>query len=1344
MPRAPIHEPANNPQKISMQKIQDTYEKRHDLTGIRIAYKGRTVDRNDLVKSFLVPEDILVVFTAIDPVNTTVQHRKQGHPSFREQLMQADIVSPHQETLPSHHASQTANNHSESGTTGKEPLATGAETGFNASLDMSGHSAAQYNRNFALPLTPRYASTMSNHALAQDSNGYLPQYQPRSQSRQHSRRSSSGLDTPPISVDCLRQASFRPTTAPVVEGETQADHHERTKERTVPPSIYPHETLGRSGVKEERQSPVPFQSTSFPQNGDLEPQSSFDPEMIFNREASPEQDIPEDLGSVDRYIRSVIELQDPDVLEAGVSTALKILASLKEKFLQHSTSNAEAPVWVQAIEKLIPQAQRKRTVVGVVGNTGAGKSSVINAMLDEERLVPTNCMRACTAVVTEISWNSSTDPGSKYCAEIEFISQADWEKELTVLLREFLCENGSLSREAQDPNSDAGVAWAKFHSVYPSVAKDALGACTIPSLMSKGSVVGVLGTTKTIRAARPQYFYQELQRYVDSKEKVAKKDKNKEKVSIPAKQTEYWPLIKVVKIYTKSHALSTGAVIVDLPGVHDSNAARAAVAQGYMKQCTGLWIVAPINRAVDDKAAKTLLGDSFKRQLKYDGGFSSVTFICSKTDDISITEAIDSLGLEDDVAVFEEEYERHDEQIKQIRSKIEDLIESREVYKLAMSSASDDIEVWESLQEQMDEGKTVFAPLPKTSKRKKAVSNKQSHRKRQVFDDDTDDGFEDSDDNRSDSDDEVIFQGERTRLSETDIKEKLKELKETKRNARREGVEIKRSIDDLKPQILALEAKKDEIKAEISRICIAGRNQYSKSAIQQDFAAGIKEIDQENAAEEDEDNFNPDEEMRDYDQVAKSLPVFCISSRAYQKMCGRMLKDDGVPGFVTSEETEVPQLQSHCKKLTEGGRIQTSRTFLTSVCQTLTTFNLWMSNNATGLKMTDEDERRQVGHLQRRLNDLTDGLEAAIAACIKEMRSDMKSQIFDKYPELIDKAVESAPATARAWGHKDQGGLVFQSYKAVVRRDGVYHSAAAGHRDFNSDLVDPIIKRLATGWERAFQIRLPKAFDTYIGNSSKLLHKFHEYIEERAKTSGVGLASLSILKTQVCNYEQLFKDLGTALIAQMNELQRHANRDFSPCIATIMHTVYDVCTEERGAGSYKRMKEHMEHHVEQERHMMFHKAIATVNKHLDDMCEALQDSMKTKADEIFVQMNGDYTRVLGGAAGNKPVNVQSKEERELKSAVREILEGIDAQFEPIAHGDIASDEAAEKGRTAQGEEQMDVDMEDDRSIVDIAQESIEGDVSEAGPMQTESSMTKDAREQAERRARMEAATDEEI
>ena len=128
-------------------------------------------------------------------------------------------------------------------------------------------------------------------------------------------------------------------------------------------------------------------------------------------------------------------------------------------------------------------------------------------------------------------------------------------------------------------------------------------------------------------------------------------------------------------------------------------------------------------------------------------------------------------------------------------------------------------------------------------------------------------------------------------------------------------MEIKLKIDELKPQISELQEKKEDIKAQLSRICIAGRNNYSKTAIPHDFAADTKEIDQENAAKEDEDNFNPEDELRDYDQVAKSLPVFCVSSQAYQKMCGRMQKDDGVPGFMTPEETEVPQLRPTARSL---------------------------------------------------------------------------------------------------------------------------------------------------------------------------------------------------------------------------------------------------------------------------------------------------------------------------------------------------------------------------------------------------------------------------------------------
>lgn len=1043
-------------QKITIQKIYDTYQRRRSIDDFRLRFKDTPVDHHDLVKSFQEPGNDLVLFSANCPEETEAPLQAPSPQSPIEAFdAQVDFPSNSQTSTYSSLATRIKD-------APENKIAAESKSSLTRDQDLVSSvipSSANPEdivppwdllRDIERPVAesmvqqgqrePSSPSAITNHLHKLLSNGafHKPSHDVMKPSSAAALTGHSFTATTPVAV---------PFVSPYGESSTSAGGV-ATRTNGI-------------GVKEDTSSSPPTQNPHFLQIPLNEQAQPFDPDSVFYRAPSPEMSQEEPL-STEQHIKTIIEQQNLDILEAGVARSMRVLDDLSMKFSKYASSNADAQSWKQAIEKLIPQAERKRTVVGVVGNTGAGKSSVINAMLDEERLVPTNCMRACTAVVTEISWNSSTNPSTKYRAEIEFIGREDWEKELNVLLKEFLTENGSLSREASDPNSDAGIAWAKFHSVYPKIPKDCLQNCTVSGLMSESAVVNVLGTTKNIHAAIPGRFYHELQRYVDSKEKVTGRIKEKDKSKSVDKEKkkpfemEYWPLIKVVKIYTKSSALSTGAVIVDLPGVHDSNAARSAVAQGYMKQCTGLWIVAPINRAVDDKAAKTLLGDSFKRQLKYDGGFSSVTFICSKTDDISITEAIESLELEDEVSEFEEQEHQFTQQVERIKGRISDLKESQEVYKIAMMDAGEEIEVWEGLQEDLEAGRRVFAPVPKQNKRKKGNSKSKSRKKRSAYEEDSDDDFLVSDDERSEDDgyldEDTTSQAARKRLTDEDIRAKLKELRETKKVARREALQIKASIEELKPQIREVQAKIDLIKGQISHICIAGRNEYSKSAIQQDFAAGIKEIDQENAAEEDEDNFNPDEELRDYDQVARSLPVFCVSSRAYQKMCGRLQKDDGVPGFTSPEETEIPQLQAHCKKLTEGGRIQTCRSFLLSLCQLLATFNLWASNDGTGLKMTDDDKRKQISHLKRRLKELETGLAEAVNACINEMRGEMKNQIFDKYPELINEAIEAAPTTANAWGYKDMGGLVWATYKAVVRRDGVYQSSSAGHRDFNADL----------------------------------------------------------------------------------------------------------------------------------------------------------------------------------------------------------------------------------------------------------------------------------------------------
>uniref|UniRef100_A0A096LRK3 SAM domain-containing protein n=1 Tax=Poecilia formosa TaxID=48698 RepID=A0A096LRK3_POEFO len=82
-------------------------------------------------------------------------------------------------------------------------------------------------------------------------------------------------------------------------------------------------------------------------------------------------------------------------------------------------------------EKIENLETEKRELVGVFGKTGAGKTSLINAVLEEENLLPCGRVKACTSVMIKVEANRHN---KKYEAEIEFISPEDWEDELGSLL----------------------------------------------------------------------------------------------------------------------------------------------------------------------------------------------------------------------------------------------------------------------------------------------------------------------------------------------------------------------------------------------------------------------------------------------------------------------------------------------------------------------------------------------------------------------------------------------------------------------------------------------------------------------------------------------------------------------------------------------------------------------------------------------------------------------------------------------------------------------------------------------------------------------------------------------
>lgn len=94
--------------------------------------------------------------------------------------------------------------------------------------------------------------------------------------------------------------------------------------------------------------------------------------------------------------------------------------------------------------------------------------------------------------------------------------------------------------------------------------------------------------------------------------------------------------------------------------------------------------------------------------------------------------------------------------------------------------------------------------------------------------------------------------------------------------------------------------------------------------------------------EEDPDNFDPMETTRDYGKLADQIKVFCVSSRAFQKLSGRLRNDlTANLGFDNVEETGIPSLRRHAASTTEQSRFLHARHFLSELGRIVQSMALW-------------------------------------------------------------------------------------------------------------------------------------------------------------------------------------------------------------------------------------------------------------------------------------------------------------------------------------------------------------------------------------------------------------------
>ncbi|XP_062382455.1 nuclear GTPase SLIP-GC-like isoform X1 [Sardina pilchardus] len=317
--------------------------------------------------------------------------------------------------------------------------------------------------------------------------------------------------------------------------------------------------------------------------------------------------------------------------QMSLDKAKQVMSQVKSKLhtFPHSNINKEFIQYIESMISKLDVTSKKKTTVGVFGKSGVGKSSLINTILGEKDLLPSGSITACTSVIIQVEANT-TD--SNYTAEIDFIPKQEWEEEVKKHLDAL--SQGTENDEDEDEDEDTlSTGQEKVEAIYGDNRPNA----TLEELMDEQNFEAIpeflVSSKKTVSCTDVTEFSEEINRFTRAD------------ASSPGQY--FWPLVKTVTIKIPSGNNFDNITLIDLPGTGDFNKSRDEMWKKCLSRCSTVWIVNEINRAATDKEPWKILTSCIKN-MAHGGECNSITFICTKTDDIDLNEHKKNYKLKDE------------------------------------------------------------------------------------------------------------------------------------------------------------------------------------------------------------------------------------------------------------------------------------------------------------------------------------------------------------------------------------------------------------------------------------------------------------------------------------------------------------------------------------------------------------------------------------------------------------------------------------------------------------------------------------------------------------------------
>lgn len=294
----------------------------------------------------------------------------------------------------------------------------------------------------------------------------------------------------------------------------------------------------------------------------------------------------------------------------------------------------------QALAK--PDLLDTRTIA-ILGDSGEGKSSLINSLLNCPGLSRTGDVgEACTSVVTEFRFKPN-DGASQFFMEVEYLTKSEIDETIKELLWNYrhihlpdVSEAATSVEEYARLEREREVAWSALRAAFGHRGEQQL----------KNLCDQIFEGAYDDAAEKLATWADELE-WPDSgtNGKYQYSASTAEECSEKAEyfmDDRFWPFTKVIRIFTNSAVLENGVIIVDLPGLRDTNLARVKATEDYLLKADYIFLVASIKRAVSNQSLKSslyLLRRHIPNEWEEHGTSRlRVTIICTHAEDMNLND----------------------------------------------------------------------------------------------------------------------------------------------------------------------------------------------------------------------------------------------------------------------------------------------------------------------------------------------------------------------------------------------------------------------------------------------------------------------------------------------------------------------------------------------------------------------------------------------------------------------------------------------------------------------------------------------------------------------------------